>query len=240
MAIAKDKFANITTSVVNKLEGGYYNPLWHGVPKGFERSGETMFGIDRKAGGALNTSVAGKKFWSIIDANKSKEIWKHGYRGGSLENQLTSLAIEIMYPEYVRLSDKYLTEKASNIVNSDARLVFHFAYGTWNGAGWFKKFANDINKAINSGVTDTTKLTNIAIASRTKEGLKEGSNPNEMIAKSGKKIAGFINEFKTVAGGYATKGIKKAEENPILTASLSAVAVMFFLTLYKVITKNKN
>ena len=136
-------------------------------------------------------------------------------------------------------ANNYLDTKTRQIVDSDPRLMFHFIYATWNGPGWFKKFAADMNKAVNSGITDSDKLVQIAIDSRTKEGLKPGSSPNSLIAQGGKKIAGFINSLK----GYATKGIEtaekglvKAKQNPIPTA-LITIAVI--ITGYFIYTKLK-
>ena len=82
-------FSEMTKMVIDKIEGGYYNPEWH-RKSAMGRSGETMFGIDRVHGGRLNTSAPGVEFWSIIDKNKSPEVWKHGYRGGNLQEQLTN------------------------------------------------------------------------------------------------------------------------------------------------------
>jgi hypothetical protein len=66
--------------------------------------------------------------------------------------------------------------------------LFHFIYATYNGSGWFKKFATDITNAIASGITDPIQLTKVAINSRIKEGLKKGSKPNSLIVQSANKI----------------------------------------------------
>jgi hypothetical protein len=160
-------FADMTKMVINRIEGGYYNPEWHRKPA-MGDSGETMFGIDRKHGGTLNTSQHGVEFWSIIDKNKKPEVWKHGYRGGELENQLMDLVVKIMEPHYQRLSEKYLSEKSREIVNSDKGLTFNFIYASWNGSGFFQRFANDINKAVEDGETDPKKLQEVALESRSK------------------------------------------------------------------------
>lgn len=177
-------FDEMTKLVINKIEGGYYNPDWH-YKKAMGRSGETMFGIDRKHGGNLNTSPAGVEFWSIIDKNKSKDVWKHGYRGGDLENQLRDLVVKIMKPHYTTLSEKYLTSEARQIVNSDNPLLFHFIYASWNGSGFFKKFAEKINKAVKDGVTSREELRDLAIESR-----KESA-----VARSANKIDGIMDNL---------------------------------------------
>lgn len=203
MAVDKNKFKNVTQIIIDKLEGGYYNPVWHSsINKGdtrYSSSGETMFGIDRKAGGSINYTTAGKQFWSIIDKVKTPQTWKWNYKGGNLAPELKNLVVEIMYPVYERNAKKYLTPKTKAIVDNDNRLLFHFIYGSWNGSGWFKKFATDMNKAVNSGLTDVNKLTQVAINSRTKEGLKEGSKPNSLILQGGNKIEKIFSSLKDFA-----------------------------------------
>ena len=158
-------FEEMTKMVINKLEGGYFNPNWH-RSSGMGDSGETMFGIDRKHGGTLNTSQPGVEFWSIIDKNKKPEVWKHYYRGGPLENQLTDLVVKIMEPHYKELSEKYLSEESRKIVNSDKGLTFNFIYASWNGSGFFQRFANDINDSVKKGVTNPKELQEVALNSR--------------------------------------------------------------------------
>jgi hypothetical protein len=173
-------FRQITRSVINNLEGGYYNPNWH-ITKGMGRSGETMFGIDRRHGGKYNTSPAGIKFWSIIDKNKTPQTWKYNYRGGQLEGELTDLVVDIIQPFYNEFKDRYLSPEAKKLVDSDSRLTFHFAYAVWNGPGWFKKFAKVINRAVENGEANPDVLSKKAIRSRVDSG-------NSLIAKGGRKI----------------------------------------------------
>jgi hypothetical protein len=195
MAVDKIRYDNIVGTVIDNVEGGYYHPdmLKDGRVKDsrYGSSGETMFGIDRKAGGALNDTASGKKFWSIIDTAKANKYWKWNYKGGNLEPTLKKLAGDIIYPEYVKLSNLYLTDKSRKIIESDDRLLFNFIYATWNGAGWFKVFAKDFNAAVNKGVTDKDKLVQVAMSSRI-------NNSNSLISQGGKKIASFIDSMKGV------------------------------------------
>lgn len=240
----KQKFKDITKTVIDKLEGGYWNPAWHGVPKGFETSGETLFGLDRARGDSTKVS-SGQQFWKIIDANKTPGVWTHNYIPSEpLKSQLIDLASDIEYNDYNAWGNLYLHPNAKAIVESDPRLIFHFAYATWNGPGWFKKFANDINKAVDSGITDTDKLVQIALNSRIKEGLKEGSKPVPLIAQGGNKIAGFIDTLKeaTVASAKAIeKGVTetetKAVKNPLATVAIIGV-VIGFVFLVRTIKRN--
>jgi len=186
-------FKDQVIKVIDKLEGGYYHPnmLLDGrvKDKRYSKSGETMFGIDRLRGGSINSTSAGKRFWMLIDQANASKLWKWNYKGGSLEPELKSLASEMIKPLFNNLSKSYLSNKAIEIVNNSEALLFHFIYATYNGSGWFKKFANDITTAISSGIIDPVQLINVAINSRTKEGLKPGDPPNSLIAQSGRKIA---------------------------------------------------
>ena len=179
-------FNKITEFVVANLEGGYYHPnmLQDGRVKDqrYKNSGETMFGIDRRTGGSINTSAAGKEFWSLIDAADAKDKWKWNYMGGSLAPKLYEYVAQMMNPIYVKLSQTYLTTEAREIVNNSPELTFHFIYATWNGAGWFKKFATAINTAVKEGKTD---LIQVAISSRINSG-------NSLIAQGGSKISKII------------------------------------------------
>jgi len=243
MAVDKNRFKTVTNIVIDKLEGGYFNPNWHNVGDSrYSNSGETMFGIDRKAGGSLNDTVAGKQFWSIIDKNKTPQVWKWNYKGGALAAQLKDLTSEIMYPQYESLANRYLTPQTKAIVDSDNRLLFHFIYAAWNGSGWFKKFATDMNQAVASGSTNSDKLVQVALDSRTKEGLRPGSAPNSLVAQGGNKIAGFINTLKNVAikgKDAAIKGTEIVKKNLIPTILITLSIIVGSYLLYKTI-KTKN
>lgn len=212
-------FNDSTKLVIDQLEGGYFNPAWHNVgdPR-YSTSGETMFGLDRLRGMQEKTAT-GKQFWSLIDKNKTKEVWKWNYKGGALGDQLKDLAVQIMYPLYSSYAKLYLNDKAKKIIDSDPALLFHFVYATWNGSGWFKKFATDINTAVNNGVTN---LQQVAINSRTKEGLKAGSQPNSLIAQGGEKIKKL---FATL--------VKNKPKNTTLILIVSLIAGYFLYKKFK-------
>ena len=218
MTIPKN-FSDSTLLVINQLEGGYFNPAWHNVgDKRYSNSGETMFGLDRLRGNQEATQT-GKQFWSLIDKTKSKEIWKWNYKGGLIADQLKNLAVQIMYPLYSNYAKLYLNDKAKKIVENNPALLFHFIYATWNGSGWFKKFAEDMNTAVNNGVTN---LEAVAINSRTKEGLKKGSQPNSLIAQGGEKIKKL---FSTL--------VKNKPNNTTLIVIVSLLAGFFLYKKFK-------
>lgn len=184
-----ESFSKVTEKVINKLEGGYYHPdmMEDGrlkKDKRYKTSGETMFGIDRK-NFAKKSSPAFKEFWKIIDDANARENWKWNYRGGKDEARLTQLAAEMIKPLYDDYTNKYLSDQALEIVNGDEKLMFNFTYATWNGEGWFQRFAQKINDAVNQGITDVKTLRKIALDARKNSG-------NSLIAQSGNAIENFI------------------------------------------------
>ena len=201
METEKEKFRQISDIVIDKLEGGYYHPnMKLANPTKFKKygaSGETMFGIDRVAGSAINKTVAGKKFWQLIDNADAKNKWPWLYMGGNLERQLKDLVVEIIYPEFIYLKNIYLSKKAQELVFKDPRLLFHFIYATWNGSGWFQKFATDLSKKVKAGEHNTNNLVLYMNDLRTKEGLKTGLPPNSLIKQGGEKIKLFIDSLKS-------------------------------------------
>jgi hypothetical protein len=233
----------------------------------YHRSGETMFGLDRHAGHGLYYSTPRKKgadgkaidvlsnlkhiesgaykykspeaeeFWTTIDKANAKNNWKWNSRGSDLESKLKDLTAEIMLPSYEENAKNYLDAKAREIVEKDNRLLFHFIYGSWNGPGWFQKFATDINKAVASGVTDTDKLAQVALDSRLTEGLKPGKPPVDLIVQGGKKIAELFKTLKgtVISGAEATK--ETVKKNPLITALITSVLIVSGYFLYKYINK---
>lgn len=184
----KGSFEDMTTQVIDKLEGGYYHPdmVKDGRhPGGMGNSGETMMGIDRKHGGTINTSAEGKEFWNLIDKADAKKKWKWNYRGGGLESKLKDLVVRMMKPNYEAFVSRYLTPEAAKIVNGNPSLMFNFIYAVWNGPGWFQKFAKVVNDAVKQGIKNPDELTKKVIQARLNSG-------NKFIAQGGKKIDDFI------------------------------------------------
>ena len=176
-------FEKEVNRVIDNLEGGYYHPDMNKSDMG--KSGETMMGMDRKHGVGITQTSAGKEFWKLIDDANARKNWKWNYMGGQLEGRLRKLVVKMIQPEYERLSSRYLNEKARKLVNKSPNLMFHFIYATWNGSGWFQKFANKINDAVNSGITNISELETIAMKSRKESG-------NSIIAQGGQKISKLL------------------------------------------------
>lgn len=194
-------FTEITNKIIDNIEGGYYHPSFkikgaknrngkYMSPASFAPmgdSGETMFGLDRKHGGTLNTSPDGIKFWSIIDnAQRNEGRWAYSYRGGQYEQTLRNLVSKILYDKYKKNSEKYLSPKSKKIVESNKKLLFQFAYATWNGTGYFQKFANSFNREVEKGVTDPLDLYDTIVAARQASG-----QGGRKIAKIDKVISNY-------------------------------------------------
>lgn len=165
------KWMKITKKVIDKFEGGYWNPECGHPTGGMGKSTETMFGLDRKNGG-WDSKPCGQKFFGIIDNEKKKlgksefcKTWKHGYRGGSLENKLKELAATCMKESYDRNAGRFFNSELKKRVESNNRLLMHFSYACWNGSGFFQKFANSLKKGVSDGLSDK-ELVNLAIKDR--------------------------------------------------------------------------
>lgn len=183
----------IVKLIVENLEGGYYHPdmLKDGRVKDsrYGKSGETMFGLDRKAGEIESTGPDGIEFWRIIDNENASKNWKWNYMAKdnpALYNKLIYLVGKIMKPIYEDYSRRYLSPQSAQIVNNNGGLLFNFAYATWDGPGWFKKFATVINESVDSGITDPKELLKIVLDRRS------GSS-NSLVAQGANEISKIAN-----------------------------------------------
>ena len=177
-------FKTVSDTIIDKFEGGYYNPQTHFSPE-MGRSGETMMGMDRKAGGDTTNTGRMTEFWKLIDTS-NKERWPRYYMGGPLEKRLREIVSEVMRGVFARNCQQFLTEEARNIVLSNKGLFFNFAYATWNGPGFFRDWAKVINEQVKNGQTDPTELLKIAVNLRKQ-------HPNSVIQKTGKKMGQMFN-----------------------------------------------
>jgi hypothetical protein len=178
-------FAAVTNRVIDKFEGGYWNgPTKENLEqnksgvcndhpaKGMGRSTETLFGLDRYHG-RIEKTDAGKDFFAEIDRQKNElgmdkfcKKWKHYYRGGELEQKLKDLAIKIMEERYEKNMKNYVNDsETKKIIESDPGLLLHMSYATWNGSGYFKRFAQNLKKAVKEGKRGK-ELIDIAVKDR--------------------------------------------------------------------------
>jgi hypothetical protein len=162
------KWDSVTKKVIDEFEGGYWNPKCGHTTKGMGKSTETMFGLDRYNGN-IESTPDGKEFFRIIDNEKKNpefcKTWTHNYRGGNLENTLKTLAAKIMKHQYDNNSKNYFSPELRARVEANDRLLMHFSYASWNGPGYFKKFAKSLDDGVKSGKSDE-ELINQAITDR--------------------------------------------------------------------------
>jgi len=180
-------FGKVVDKIIDEFEGGYYHPdmLKDGRVKDsrYGGSGETMFGMDRQAGKQESTS-AGKEFWDIIDKENARSNWKYNYMlkdNPALAARLKGLIVQIMEPLFNQYMEKYLTPESREIVKNNPKLFFNFVYATYNGPGWFDKFAKIINNEVANGNTNPDSLADIDIMNRKNSG-------NSLIAQGARKL----------------------------------------------------
>lgn len=182
------KFADVTKQVIAYLEGGYYNPRYHITGDSrYGTSGETMFGIDKVAGGSINKTKAGIAFWKKIDEAQTKTKWKWNYiPSDPLQKDLLDLAVQVMQPVYESNMKAYIADaNLQKIIESDGRLLFNFVYACWNGPGWFQRWSKEIKKAYKAGKTDSEDLLKLFVSLRT-------SSSNSLINQGGNKIKKLV------------------------------------------------
>jgi peptidoglycan hydrolase-like protein with peptidoglycan-binding domain len=178
--------------VIDKLEGGYYHPdmLKDGRVKDrrYGGSGETMFGLDRVAGNTEATPE-GREFWAYVDSLNARSNWKWNYMAKdnpTVAARLRELAANYIKPFYAKNMQRFLSPEAAAIVNNYAPLTFNFIYATWNGEGWFQRFAKPLNKSVESGNTNPKTLNDLV------NEVRAGSG-NSLISQGAPKVASITN-----------------------------------------------
>lgn len=189
---APSDFGKAVDKIIDNFEGGYYHPdmLKDGRIKDsrYGGSGETMFGMDRQAGKQELTS-AGKEFWNIIDKENARSNWKYNYMlkdNPTLSGRLKGLIVQIMEPLFNQYMEKYLTPESREIVKNNPKLFFNFVYATYNGPGWFDKFAKIINNEVANGNTNPESLVDIDIMNRK-------NSSSSLIAQGARKLDKIID-----------------------------------------------
>lgn len=193
-------FAEATRAVILNLEGGYFHPdmLTDGRVRDsrYSSSGETMYGLDRRAGGpAINACVPCLEFWGTIDKENARKNWKWNYMPNDpLQSKLVNLVVQIMEPIFNKTLNAYVPEpEIQNVIKSDGRLLFNFIYAQWNGPGWFKGWARIVRAAYKEGKTKSDDLVVLFVEKRVdNRGVIGNKNNNSLIAQGGRKIAGLV------------------------------------------------
>ena len=172
----ESNWMEVTKKIIDNFEGGYWN-YWeckdHPYSDMFKNSGETMFGLDRKAGAIEKLKPEGEEFFRIIDNEKKKlgtefcKKWKWNYRGGELEEVLKDLAARIMFKRYEANMKNYVKDpETKKRIENNKGLLLHMSYACWNGPVFFRDFAKLLETAVKEGKSDADLL-KIAKDSRT-------------------------------------------------------------------------
>lgn len=196
----KDKFTDLTGIVIDNFEGGYYHPdmLPSFKPSDQEKlkaSGETMFGLDRKAGNQLAKYPEWAIFWHRVDM--VERPLKYNSRGGDAEPELKRLCAAIMFQWYNELAKKYLTPDSLQAIANDDRLTIHLSYACWNGEGWFKRFAQALKDGIANHPNDKDGIYAQAFMARISAFNKDGS-VNKVIRQQGTNMITLFKKMGLV------------------------------------------
>jgi len=224
-------FRDIADIIIDNIEGGYFdqsmfndgrlnpNPA---TVQTYSKSGETLFGLDFKAGafyeyfgwinenGTPSTTKKAKpnspeyKFWSLVHEQKPNgplNKWDWGYKpNGQLYTDLKDLAAKIMENQYNSFS-KNLSTESKKLIASNGKLQLNAIYWAWNGIGWFQNlFIPKFNEHVKTD-KDPESLFRKAVNDRL-------SSSNGLIRTSGKHIGelGGLN--------CTSKGIPKPSSKP--------------------------
>ena len=194
LQLTEDKFVKITQYVIDGIEGGYYHPS---MKKNFSKkdqrilgdSGETMYGLDRKHGVALAKYQEWEEFWNLIDEGKqnASQLFYYNNKSVPYYTKLKELAAKIMYQWFRYLAGKYILISSMDEIAADDRLILHFSYASWNGEGWFRRFANALNVAVQNYEGDKDMIWSEAIKARTE-------SKNAVIRQQGQNLLYLIKK----------------------------------------------
>jgi len=210
-------FIEAAIQIIATVEGGYGNPAMvvdhpYNVPghkhyrastrtpfikdKRYHKSGETMFGLDRIAGNIeKNNPTDGVAFFRLIDAQNAWDNWSYNYiPPDPLKSELVLLAAKIMKPNFDRNLNNFVKNpQLRALIPTNGKLMWNFAYATWNGPGWFKGFGERVNEVYEKGMKDPRDLaeyfTNLRVNNEGLIGNKIGGDAYSLIRQGGFKIA---------------------------------------------------
>jgi len=200
-------WTDICTIVIANLEGGYDPPdLYLKDPvkySGYKTSGETMFGIDRKQDAAKGTAEF-DAFWGAIDEDKraaisqNRHAWYLNYipPAGPFKSKLFQLCANMQLKLFNKFVNRYITDKSLlDLIKSDGRLLFHFAYAVWNGEAYFKGIYIITKKAYDGGTKDSGALARILIQER-----QNGLSTAFSYSTGGKHLASYAVQLNAQGG----------------------------------------
>lgn len=231
-------YADLVKLIIDNLEGGYYHPdMYTANPSMFaraaaeyQRSGETMYGFDRKNGapGVTTATSDGVKFWNLVDKyykphHGDTKYWNDKADGkksdipASVGAQLKQYATGVMKYLFEK-NLKFFDEDVKKIVLNDPSLLLQFFYATYNGSGNFQNWANILNNAYKSGNKDPNKYWDLVQAARRAK--------SSSVFKQG---ADILDRLRTqVAGHTVTSG----GGNGLLIGGLIAGGALLMFLLF--------
>jgi hypothetical protein len=155
-----------------------------------------MFGLDRIAGNIeKNNPTDGVAFFKLIDAQNAWDNWSYNYiPPDPLKSQLVLLAAKIMKVSFDRNMKKFVkNEELKALIPTNGKLMWNFAYATWNGPGWFEGFGKRLVAVYEKGMKDPKDLAeyfvNLRINNEGLIGNKIGGQAYSLIRQGGFKIA---------------------------------------------------
>jgi len=102
------------------------------------------------------------KTWKIKEYPAIKNAWSHYYMPKKSDKGYDTLQKNLqkyITSQYTQFSKSYFgSHPVGKLVENDGRLKFMYYRATWNGVGYFQKYANNLKKVYDSGVTDIEKL----------------------------------------------------------------------------------
>jgi hypothetical protein len=100
--------------------------------------------------------------WNIVKNPRKSNGWSWNYMPKPSDpgyNTLQTNLQKYISHQFTSFSKTYFgNHPVGKLVESDGRLKFLFYRATWNGVGFFKKYANNLKAVYDSGVTDIDKL----------------------------------------------------------------------------------
>ena len=238
-------FLEAAIQIIATVEGGYGNPAMvvdhpYNVPghkhyrastrtpfikdKRYHKSGETMFGLDRIAGNIeKNNPTDGVAFFRLIDAQNAYDNWSYNYiPPDPLKSQLVLLAAKIMKVSFDRNMKNFVkNQELKALIPTNGKLMWNFAYATWNGPGWFEGFGKRLVDVYEKGMKDPKDLAeyfvNLRINNEGLIGNKIGGDAYSLIRQGGFKIASKLGITPT-----STTELWAAQVQTKLSTTISA------------------
>lgn len=237
----KQTATKYVTIVIDNLEGGYYHPDMKPKLKGGELmmdSGETMYGLDRKAGApGVTVGASQEAFWRTVDTYYGKHHADTSYYGdmaagkksdipSTVGQTLKSYAADIIMQLFNSYATKYkLDAAAAQKIFSDPALTLQFFYAVYNGPVAFGKFVEVMNAAYSKGTQDARALYQLLQAKRRTMG--SGEYGNKLYRQGADKIDQIIKKYFNL--DYANGAASSGNGAKLLLILLAAAGVGYYI-----------